>query len=332
MATVFTVERNQYTDVGSLFNDVIKDMLANGFTLIYPTSGTWTTPGSLTAFSATLEASGSVDPLNATGVQNKQPWRVHLEVTAAQTSFICVGTPIQLPADGSYARVTSDNGQITDTVGITGAPLGSGGNIMNANPAQGFINRSYRVGSASSTYPMTYRLSITNRGFFLGVWEDAVTESGGNHFNWILVQRPVDRDTGSIIVDGKSPVFSVNCVENQYWKYVVREADIMRPTSRIAADSNTPDSEACFNSVEQVSLTEDNKYVVTFPCRLNTPRYRYTHELDMIGITSSDVVSQFSDVPLTVYGQSTPRIYKALHANGLNNTGMRVLVITSDPN
>ena len=47
----------------------------------------------------------------------------------------------------------------------------------------------------------------------------------------------------------------------------------------------------------------------------------------MIGITSADVVSQYSSVPLTVYGESSARTYKALHANGAGNTGMRVLVL-----
>jgi hypothetical protein len=39
------------------------------------------------------------------------------------------------------------------------------------------------------------------------------------------------------------------------------------------------------------------------------------------------VVSQWSDVPLTVFGEGTARVYKALHANGYNNTKMRLLAL-----
>ena len=97
---------------------------------------------------------------------------------------------------------------------------------------------------------------------------------------------------------------------------------------RRRADINQADSDAIINRVNQVSLSEDGKYIVTFPARLNTTRYCYSYELDMIGITSADVVSQDIDVPINVYGESSSRIYKAMHATGINNTGMRVLVLT----
>jgi hypothetical protein len=64
------------------------------------------------------------------------------------------------------------------------------------------------------------------------------------------------------------------------------------------------------------------------PNRLNTQRYAYTDELDLIGYTSADVISQDSDVPVTVYGESSPRKYKAMKTSGPNNTGFRILVLT----
>jgi hypothetical protein len=212
------------------------------------------------------------------------------------------------------------------TVSITGATVtddNSKDNVLKC-----FINRTKRIGSANPFgYPMSYRLVITNRGFWLGVWEESTTQEGSMYFNWVLVQRPVDRTTGETVIDGKAPVFCVNAVGNKFWRFVVRESDIMRPSSRIDASVDSEDAEAILNIENQVSLSEDGKYIITFPSRLNSSRYRYPHELDMMATTSADVVSQNTSVELTVYGESAARTYRALHANGPANTGMRVMIL-----
>ena len=219
------------------------------------------------------------------------------------------GGPSQINANGIYSPPTSQSGALGDET------------------TKGLINRVESVGTSGQSYPMSYRLSISTRGFWLGVWEDAVTQEESVLFNWMLVQRPVDRTTGVVLTTGKAPVFCVNAIGNSYWQFVVRESDILRPGKRRPADSDSEDSEEIINTSDQVSLSEDGKYIVTFPSRLNTSRYRYSNELDMVGITSADVVSQFSDVPLSVYGESSPRTYKAMQASGPNNTGMRILVL-----
>jgi hypothetical protein len=81
------------------------------------------------------------------------------------------------------------------------------------------------------------------------------------------------------------------------------------------------------NSQPQVVIAENNRYIVVFPNGLNTPRYMYTEELDMVAYTSADVISHYSDISMTVYNEATPRVYKAMQSNGLNNTGMRILMI-----
>lgn len=351
----FVVERHGYSTAAEMLKDIITDMLANGFTQI--TSATQTTFNKATVstpFAVTLEASGTVDPLNDTALSVKQPWRIMLETkspsgaTAPEFIGAYVGTPLQLDGKGALADrvVAGFNTFYTDIIGAVGAQMGTQANSSsvtqtadyasyigpsNTNSgdetSKGLVNRGIRVGKNGAGYPMSYRLVITNRGFWLGTWEDASTAETSINFNWVLVQRPVDRTTGAVLTTGKAPVFCVNGVGGSYWQFVVRESDILRPGARRTAETNTNDSEAIINSENQVSLSEDGKYIVTFPSRLNTSRYRYPHELDMIGITSADVVSQFSDVPLTVYGESAARSYKALHANTPGNTGMRVLVL-----
>ena len=332
----FVVERHGYTTASAMTKDIIKDMLANGFVQKFPTTTfNPTTIGD--TFRLTLEAGPNVDPLNATAVTNKQPWRVCFDITHLQRVFMYIATPLQLADEGTVAVELGTNATIaTDILGSVGDALGTAGLTSDGKYApavdsdtKGLVNRELRVGTNGASYPLSYRLVITPRGIWLGVWEEAVSAESATYFNWVLVQRPVDRTTGVVYTAGKAPVFCVNCVGNKYWQFTVREEDILRPGKRRIADANTPDSEAVVNSKSQVSLSEDGKYVVTFPSRLNTSRYRYPHEMDIMGVTSSDVVSQYSDVPLQFYGESSGRVYKALHANQGNNVGMRVLILQS---
>jgi hypothetical protein len=84
-----------------------------------------------------------------------------------------------------------------------------------------------------------------------------------------------------------------------------------------------------FNGVEQVALTEDKTYLLSFPHNLTTPRFRYTEELDMIGCTSSDVVMAGQDIQFTTYGELGPRTYRAMPANSPLNTGFRIAALVA---
>lgn len=395
-----------------------------------------------TQFTFTLEAGGEVDPLNESRPSptypfvaevNRQPWRVQFVITDEQKAAGSVATRLQMSYDDQLGRVaiskiTDDFGVTIDNVGAMGAAQ-PGGIFSDSDLNQGFYNRKLRVANQEKTFPLSYMLSITDRGFFLGVYEGswstirAATTANSNYFNWVLVQRPVDRATGAVLKRGKAPVFHVNSVNYKYYKSVVREADILHPTSgpspipgtgnltvtsaavssvqptawvatgtpdtqgyaptfatelapgstiydaagafigtvksvqtataftfaqkpqkaitaadffytppnivalRTLADVHSPDSHMIFNSSEQIALTEDKTYLLSFPHNLTTPRYRYTEELDMIGTTSSDVVMSGQDIQFTTYGEMGPRTYRALPANAALNTGLRLAVI-----
>jgi hypothetical protein len=170
----------------------------------------------------------------------------------------------------------------------------------------------------------------------LGIWEGnwstqrAADTLGSNYFNWLLVQKPVNRITGVPLTTGKAPVVHVNSVNYKYWKQIVREADVLHPSVRQSADSHTLDSHALFNTQNQVALTEDRTYLLTFPHNLTTPRFRYTEELDMIGITSADVVMSGQWVQFSTYGETGPRNYIAMAPGGAYNTGLRIAVLGAD--
>lgn len=226
---------------------------------------------------------------------------------------------------------------------------------------QGFVNRSVRVATHPQSYPLSYFASFTNRGLFFGVWEGTwsiMQKSRARQlsekdawFSWMLIQRPVNRKTGQVRTSGQSPVFCINSVGYKYWKFIVRERDVMHPTQgdagttayfyddlqnkvverttpyRVPADAHTDDSHGILNTTQQIALTEDSKYLVSFLYNLTTPRFRYSDELDMLGQTAGDVSMASSDVTITAYGESTRRVYKALSANLPYNAGLRICVI-----
>lgn len=187
-----------------------------------------------------------------------------------------------------------------------------------------------------AAHPLSYRLTLSDHGMAFALWGESF-DSGGKEFAWFCTQRMVDKDTGSIIVDGKSPLFTVfslygngtadlNDADPTQVQYMItRESDINTPTFPRSAVIDSADSNRIINAVQQVAVGEDKNFIVHFPNGLNTQRYGYPHELDMIAYTSADVVSQENEVELTFFGEGQPRVYQALAANNTYNKGMRIL-------
>jgi len=286
----------------------------------------------------------------------------------SQNLAIAVATDLQLGADGNWQAIPNSSGTFQAVAGSLGAPFAPAftfyDRVMDrGNINTGFINRESRFPSwetytaptsggaqvqpiirrpasadnnNGSSSPLNYRLTITSRGFFLGVFEgnwasiiDGTLLTNDNLFNWVLVQRPVNKDTGQTLVTGKSPVFCVNCVNKQYWRFVVRESDIPHPSLPVRAEYHSEDNFKLINPFNQVSLTEDKRYTVSFIHNLNTPRFRYSEELDMVSIVSSDIIMESVNIPITAYGSN--RVYTSLPCNSAFNTGAKVLVLTYAP-
>jgi len=320
-----------------------------------------------------------------------QPWRLAFDVqvntlyplTGPQVVNVYAATANQLDNFGRISTIWSANGKIKlDQAGIMGALPSYGTNATGGNTApfvaftvnaavasEGFINRQVRVAENPEIYPFNYGLTMTNRGIFFGVWEGTWSTmqksaarsatDGDNFFNWFLIQRPVNRYTGQVLTTGRCPVFCINSVGYKYWKFIVREDDILHPSLgdpenkrdyitlnasgnayvqastaipyRVPADAHTQDSFAILNTSNQIALTEDSKYLISFLHNLTTPRFRYSEELDMIGQTSADVCMAGSDISITAYNESGPRVYRSLPANGQYNTGLRIAVLKKIP-
>lgn len=315
--------------------------------------------------------------------ENLQPYRLKVVVRGAQVAEVYTGTDLQIPVGGKYSYIWDDAGtSIKDIAGLIGnAPTAVGPKLINdsgvattintvmvsdTDVTQGFINRTIRIGGTADktnwagnpeSYPINYTLTVSQRGVFFGIWESnwSVMQKKKSDkdvfFNWVLIQRPVDRVTGRILTTGRCPVFCVNSVGSKYWKFVVRESDILHPTVgdpdlkyytfdsstkkvavgtsnyRTPADQHTQDSFAILNTTNQIALTEDSKFLISFLHNLTTPRFRYSEELDMIGQTSADVCMATNDISIQAYKESGPRTYRAMPANNEYNTGLRIAVI-----
>lgn len=328
----FTVERYGYISAPQLIADVVGDLTANGFVISYTnkTNATWNSTSFQYSdvYQVILQAGTTVDPLAVT-----QPWRVIFDVRGPQTCACAIGNPVTLTNTGIIAIIPQVAGQgapPNEWVGILGTET-IASTTATENRGNRFIDRTggtlpISTPAMAASRPMSYRLTVTPRGIVLYVWEEGVNEDG-RYSSWFVVQRPVDRDTGIVLQTGKCPIFCVYSLFGVIKKFVVREVDILRPSPSVSATTDTADSNWIINDQQQVAISEGNLYVTTFPSRLNTQRYAYTQVLDMICTTSADVVAEWTDVPITVFGESSSRTYKAMTANGNYNTNMRVLVL-----
>lgn len=197
--------------------------------------------------------------------------------------------------------------------GASGASAAVSGNSQAYNDASDGVNYSYT-------------LSIGSHGVVLFAWENTTEDKPV--FSMFAVQSPVNKDTGAPLTDLKSPIFCVYSNDNTgYKKFIVNESDVATPTKTVPAGEDTTDSAAILNEEEQVAVKLDNKYLITFPNRVNTERFAYSEELDMIAYTSAKVIGEDTVLELKVYGEDTPRKYRAMKANKANNNGMRLLVL-----
>lgn len=315
-------KREKLQSLGDVASALFTDLKEAGLAQVLPATGqNFTMTGGAGKF--VMDSAAGINPVHA-----KQPWRILVDVEGA-TAYsgrlrIAIAGPQQITNAGAFSSFPG----ATDTTGAR--VMGQLGNAWNKTTGQAlgdcFITRNIANKSYDAGTTMSYLLVATSRGISLAVWEDASDDTPVMSF--FSVQVPVNKDTGVALVTDNSPIFCVFSADSQpLKKFVVSEADVFRPTVAKAADKNTANSSAIINSTEQVAIARGNKYLVTFPNRLNTDRYVYTEELDQFAYTSADVIGEGSEVAVTVYGEGTPRVYRALKANGPLNTGMRLLML-----
>lgn len=294
-------------------------------------------------YDASYRARNLIEPVGNTGAE----WTNQFDPTPSATKRsnpINQGWVMPQPYDGPDAK---DASQIFVNRRVTYANVAAN------------LGGSGVTGAPVNAQTLSYRLVLSDHGMFLGIWGPDPEENGSG-FSWVLVQRPVDKRTGiprgldpttglpyttitaasAGTTVGNRPLFCVNSVNGKFWKFVVRERDQTVPGSRKDATVNTEDSGAVINPYQQQSLTEDGEYVITFLNNLNSSRFKYGDELDMVGTVSSDVVGGGSEIDVNVYDEKTTsgdpsmRKYHALWSSGSYGTKMRIMVVQDipDPN
>ena len=314
--------RKKMTNLSQVFLGLFDDMKLSGLTSVLPEGSVRPTPVS-GAGQFIFDSSESTNPLHET-----QPFRILVSLDGATSTQgrikICIATPLQITDTGqtfSYPGPMDTNGQRI---------MGQLGTHWNRNPGgqlgDVFLNRDVTNLLFTPGSTMSSLLVVTDRGVFFQVWEEG--EEVTPRWSMFCVQVPVNKDTGEPLIEDKSPIFCVyNCDNTGFQKFVVSEADVSRPSVSQNAEKNAKNSTAIINAQEQVSIARGNRYLVTMPNRLNTERYAYTEELDMIAYVSSDVIGEGSDISVTLYGEDTPRVYRAMKASGPDNTKVRIMAL-----
>lgn len=243
------------------------------------------------------------------------------------TCDVIMGTETTIDMQGSYAIIEGDNG--TTVVG----------KLEPSNKEEGFWFESKTNGEDTTppTDPdepappqsvFTGFCSFTEYGLAILIYDHLSVKSGYG-YSWFVFQRPVDVD-GAPYVEDRAPVICVyasskDWTDREHINYfILREHDVNRPSPSLTAVENTVDSVAIVNAKHQVSIAPSRKACLFFPYGFNTQRYYYSYELDLFAYASADVISMSSVVPDDRFGQ---RKYKAFNANGVNNTGMRILLL-----
>lgn len=333
------------------------DLISGGFKTIFPSVGQPVFTGDKGFF--VVESVAAINP-----VQEQQAYRIKVELGAVDTfSFVQVHVasprhitdsgetfpyPEALTASSGGSTIVGTTPYTMGLLGTTSEPnnrvASGGGRPLGSElwkPGQVFIGRglagdsgtSAAVSAKSEAYKdagdgvnYSYTLSIGDHGVVLFTWENTTEDKPV--FSMFAVQSPVNKDTGAPLTDLKSPIFCVYNNDNTgYKKLIVNEADVATPTKTVPAGEDSTDSAAIINEEEQVAVKLDNKYLITFPNRVNTERFAYSEELDMIAYTSAKVIGEDTVLELKVYGEDTPRKYRAMKANKANNNGMRLLVL-----
>ena len=145
---------------------------------------------------------------------------------------IIVGTPIQLPDDGTVAtynlsKKDSDKygryvdvvtpGQLYTMLNVDVYTLHATSEVTSQIDTN-YIGSDYTVMSnldINAARPITYTISVSNHGVIVNIKTDAKDAGDGNI--WYCIQRLADAKTGEILVEGHSPVvclFQMQPIDN----------------------------------------------------------------------------------------------------------------------
>lgn len=268
------------------------------------------------------------------------------------------GTAYQLPlysgTIGNYRPDQNAEGtsitpqELRDTFFYHRGKKGAGGATAKDYDAFGSMQFASDAGPAPlvnadyTATPFSYFCSVSDHGIAVVTSVEAQDDFGCRQ-NWFCIQRAINPD-GTVVTSGAAPLFCLYSCSgggapdaNTIWpagimRFTVREDDMNSPAWPTSATTHTPDSFAVMNPLQQVSFNENGRYDFRLPAGLNTQRYSYPYEIDMIGYGSADTSTNDISIEVQVYGEmngGSPKLrkYRACAANGPKNTGMRLFLL-----
>jgi hypothetical protein len=349
-------------------------------------------------------------------------WAVALQYTTGGTVSSGVGTSIaqtftEFPLLTVYVPTTITEAANSANWGTSTAPTSSSGykkyinnrslRFRNKKKGAGWFKRFPKTEPAlQGAYPFSYRLTMTERGLFLYMHDDAASDQADD-YSWIALQRTVNNETGlartdeaskfpvhvmyscsrdsmysrdagvyfsqdaanlqnaettvDTVYDEQGNTYNLSNLDNSktfyilspydredyladeytaknIWRFVAREFDILKPTDvHKFATRHQIDSNAVINPLEQLSITDENRFVITFPTGLTTQRFMYPkEEMDLICFSSAEVVAESSNIPMTTYkydGTSIDkRRYQGMRSTAAFGNGMRIMALVNGQN
>lgn len=331
-----TFWRQSYVHHIALFRQIASDMADHGFEIINILQGE-SSAGlvhpSLLAIDEPFQILFECTPdVNANLSGFSHTWRVLFDVQNTHARMY-VSTPIQLPDDCTVSPITdrhpNDERQTGSTaVGCVGT---------DQEPFVPFFDRShYRA--ATPQAPMSYVLNISNRGFALFVYEETLENStvytDGAVQSWVVVQRPINPQTGEILTFQKAPLFALYFIHNAKGtltrRFTVREVDIS--TSSLSRDATKfSDLENAWLPPHDAELnfyTEFDQALVKLVSNLHTARFRYAEQIDLIAYSDARLFESLQLVETTRLGKEvTNRQYLTTITNDDVCNGMVPMIL-----
>ena len=162
---------------------------------------------------------------------------------------------------------------------------------------------------------------------------DTVFDSLGNTYNLSTIAN--DKTFYIVSPHDREDYLADEFSAKNIWRFVVREFDILKPQDvHKFATRHQIDSNAIINPLEQLAITDENRFVITFPTGLTTQRFMYPkEEMDLICFSSAEVVAESSNIPMTTYkydGTNTDkRRYQGMRSTAAYGNGMRIMVLVN---
>ena len=158
-----------------------------------------------------------VNSLSPSGARKPQKWRIRFEWNDSDSTIkVNVATEYQLKDDMSISQpqgrdgikspVYREPGELCDV--YKEPAIGKGANFQINTAKQQWFRRTNIVDELSQSYPMSYRITCTDHGVGLFLYDQAAVDQDDD-YAWFVVQRHVDQTTGQPEFTEKSPVHCV---------------------------------------------------------------------------------------------------------------------------